>query len=291
MPEKTTTATIDIAKATAGDVPAIIEAARLGVEPVELELGSIYATVQADGTVRVIDLATEDHRKRQGQSPIRKTGHAHLTDHKSFTTYVGHHGEQLATELWADRDRGTIVAVLNGHLIETDGAGWGDHRATLTLTQTKAWKAWTSVSGRMMGQVEFAEFLEDHLIDVVDPTGAHLLEIAQSIEATKGVVMKSATRLDNGEVKVRYEEQVDAKAGQQGDLTIPSRIVLGIAPFEGLDPYRVEARLRYRLGNGQLSLAVLIDRPEDVLRSAFTAVTDEVAADLDLPILFGSPVA
>ncbi|MCP5157727.1 MAG: DUF2303 family protein [Ectothiorhodospiraceae bacterium] len=38
------------------------------------------------------------------------------------------------TTLWADRDHGRAIAVLNDHEASPDGeAGWGDHRATLTL--------------------------------------------------------------------------------------------------------------------------------------------------------------
>lgn len=270
------------------DSDSIIEAARLGAEPTTLEPGTIYLAPRSDGGHDVVDLDTNEHRRRSQAAPARKTGHVSFTEHESLAAYVNGHKADDATTLWADRDKGTIVAVLNDHSTLAT-AGWGDHRATLTLQQSPAWKAWSAANGRTFEQVAFADFIEDRLADVDKPDGAHLLEVAQSIQATKGVVMKSAARLDNGEVKFRYEEQVDAKAGQQGDLTIPTRLALGIAPFDGLDLYRVEARLRFRLANGSVSFSVHLDRPEDVLRAAFAAVADAVADATELPVFFGSP--
>lgn len=274
----------------------IIEAARLGVEPVELELGAIYGSVQADGSVKVIDLATDDHRKRLGKMPVRKTGHANLTEPTSFAHYVKAHAETGCTELFADRDAGRIVAVLNGHnrgldIMDEWKAGWGDHRATLTLRQTPGWAAWTQASGKLVDQIQFAEFLEDRAADVVDPDAARLLEIATSIEATTSAAMKSASRLDNGEVKLRYEETIDARAGQAGDLTIPSRIELALSPYEGMDPYKVTARFRYRLNNGSLRLGIVIDRPEDILRAAFGDVTGLIETTTSQVVLHGTPLA
>lgn len=277
--------------AAGGDAAAIIEAARLGVEPTELEVGHVYGVVQADGTVAVIDLATDEHRRRQGDDPVAKTGHVHLTEHGSFSHYLNGHASRHATTLWGDRDAGRVIAVLDDHDNHDgeDRPGWGRHRATLTLSQTPAWKAWTQASGRLAGQADFAEFLEDRAGDVVDPEPARLLEVSTSIEATKGVAHKSAVRLDSGEVKVRYEETIDARAGQAGELTIPTRIELALSPYEGMEPYRVTARFRYRLGNGQLQLGIVLDRPEDVLRAAFGDVVAAVELATGLVVLHGTP--
>lgn len=270
----------------------IIEAARLGVIPTEFELGAIYGAIQADGSVKIIDLATDDHRKRLGEVPVRKTGHANLTEPTSFAHYIRAHAEPLRTALFADRDAGRIVALLNTHTADADGeAGWGDHRATLTLRQTPGWAAWTQASGKLVDQIQFAEFLEDRAADVVDPDAARLLEIATSIEATTSAAMKSASRLDNGEVKLRYEETIDARAGQAGDLTIPSRIELALSPYEGMDPYKVTARFRYRLNNGSLRLGIVLDRPEDILRAAFGDVTGLIETTTSQVVLHGTPLA
>lgn len=276
------------------EADAIIEAARTSADPAILQPLSTYAVATPNG-VQVIDLDTDEHRRRRKDNPRRKTGTRKFTEHPSFVLYVTQHTVDNVSTIWADRDAGQMVAVLNDHANISSGydddfsAGWGDHRAVLTLRQTPAWKAWTKASGDLVSQTTFAEFLEDRAADVVDPDAARLLEVATSIEATKSAAMKSATRLDNGEVKVRYEETIEARAGQAGDLTIPTRIELALSPYEGMDPYKVTARLRYRIGNGELKIGVVLDRPEDIIRAAFGDVVDRVADGTGLAVFHGQP--
>lgn len=281
--------TIDTTDRT--DTDAVIEAAHLARPHIDLDVGEVHALPDSMGGYRIVDLDTDDYRKRVGATPPRKTGAVAFTEHASLSRYVNHHGEPEATELWADRDAGRIIAVLNGHLAEDDTAGWGDHRATLTLRQTPPWREWTASSGHLVDQERFANFLEDHLGDIVDPDGAHLLEVATSIQANTGAAFKSAVRLDSGEVQFRYEETVDARAGRAGELTIPARITLALAPFEGVDPYKVEARVRYRVANGALTIGVVLDRPDDVLRAAFGDIVTQVEAITDQVVLYGTPTS
>lgn len=287
----TTPLTVEIDGPSTG-VEAIIAAARAGQAVEELDLGSVYARQRSDGGVDVIDLTGDAHLaqldaidRRVGIAPSRKKGRVDLTEVASLATYVNSH-KGMASTLWADRDQGRITAVLNDHGTEPD---WRDHRAVLTLRQTPAWKAWTAVSGRQLPQAEFADFLEDHLPDIVDPEGAVLLEVATSIQGSVGAAMKSAIRTDSGEVKIRYEETVEATAGRAGDLTIPTRITLALTPWEGVDPYKVTARLRWRVANGSLTLGVILDQPEDVLRAAFANLVEVLEAETDLHVLHGSP--
>lgn len=283
---------------TRHDTDAIIEAARLGVELTPLDLGGIYAAPQADGSAKVIDLATAEHlarldlvAKRNDEAPARKTGHAQLTEAHSFGLYVNDHQQTGTTTLWGNRDRGSIVAVFNGHQTSAEGtAGWGDHRSTLTLQKTPEWEAWTRASGQMVDQEQFAEFLEDHVGEVREPDGAELLEVATSIQASIGATMKSAIRLDSGQVQVAYEESIEARAGKAGALTIPTRVVLALTPYEGGEPYKVEARFRYRLANGALKLGVVLDRPDDVLKAAFADVVKAVEDDTSCTVLMGTPI-
>lgn len=268
----------------------IAMAGRISTSPHQLDTLATYV-VQTPTGVQVVDLDTDEHRRREGKAPKRKTGTFQLTEHASFSQYVNDHAVADGSTLWGDRDRGQIIAVLNDHATHSldDEPDWRDHRAVLTLRRTPAWEAWTKASGQMHDQAAFAEFLEDRAGDVVDPDPARLLEVATSIEATTGVAHKSAVRLDSGEVKVRYEETIDARAGQAGDLTIPSRIELALSPYEGMDPYRVTARFRYRLANGTLRLGVVLDRPEDVLRAAFADVIAAVETETGLTVLHGTP--
>lgn len=73
---------------------------------------------------------------------------------------------------------------------------------------------------------------------------------------------------------------------------MPEKLTLAIEPFEGAGRYPVEAYLRYRVDNGQLTLWVELVRPEEVLRTAFDAIRAEIAKSVDpVPMLAGTAPA
>lgn len=135
---------------------------------------------------------------------------------------------------------------------------------------------WLRLDGKLVGQEDFAEHIEDGLQDIVTPDGATMLEVAQSIQGTKSAEFKGARRLQDGNIGVEWVEETTATAGSRGDLEIPERFELALAPFEGEDAYRVNARLRYRIRAGDLLLGYRLDRPGDVLRDAVDTVRDRL---------------
>lgn len=270
------------------DTQSLIDLAGSMAEPHNLGDNLHSVVVPAGGTQKVLDLQPyADH-------PRRKTGTVKTHDANAFTTYVRKHG-LAATEVWADEEHTRVVAVINAH-DETDSgdeegrAGWGDHRALLAVRKTDAWNAWLAKDGKWLTQNDFAEHIEDRAIDIVKPTGADVLELAQSITATVGVTFESSKRLSNGERQLEYKETIDAKAGNRGRLDIPEVIELGLVPFQGAPAYKVKARFRYRINGGNLALAYALERPEDVIREAFADVVSLIASDLDgHQVLMGWP--
>jgi uncharacterized protein YfdQ (DUF2303 family) len=277
----------------------IAEQARLATEAKLLPPLHFYA-IATPGGVELIDLDTDANRRRNGVPPAHKSGRYSFSEPDSFSAYVNLHKQPNRTTLYADCDAGVIEAVFDDHAAcgsaigsaageDHSQAGWGAHRAALNLANTTSWKDWLAVSGRPHGQLAFAEFLEDHASDIREPDAALLLEVATTLQASSGAVMKSALRLDNGQVQLRYEETIEAKAGQAGSIKIPTRITLGLSPYEGLDPFKVDARFRYRLNAGSLCFSVLLDRPDQILRAAFSAVLEGISSATDLQILHGTP--
>lgn len=218
--------------------------------------------------------------------PRRARGTVNVATVDSLVAYVKKHDNADTSTLWVHPDNGKIVAVLNDHGPDggaTNGAGWGDHRALLTLQPTPEWEAWQQLDGRQLPQERFAEHIEDRLVDIVQPSGADLLDIVQTLTGATAVEWKSGTRLQDGTVQLRYEETMTAKAGQKGDLEIPSVFVLAIAPFLGEPRTDITARLRYRMPSESLTIGFKLDRPEDVVRQVITSLTgrlgDEFGAD------------
>lgn len=269
--------------ATAGDgTQAVIDTAIRSAAPAELTPGKVWI-VQTPTGAQKFDLTGDEYKPL----PSRKTGTTTVRDAKSFLALWGKHGDD-ASEIYSDADRLTVTAVLNASASDT--ADWGDHRLQLQLRETDAWKQWASNDGVLMGQDDFAEFIEDHLPEILEPAAAEMLEIAQSIQGTVKAEFASGTRLATGQRRLEYTETVTAKAGQKGTLTIPETFVVGLLPFEGLTGgYRITARLRYRINGNALTIGYKLDRPADARAKAFSDVIEQVAADVDHPILNGTP--
>lgn len=281
------------------EIQAAIEAGLAQAEPHQLGMtGRFYSvTVPAGAGNKVIDL--EELLDKYRHRPRRKTGTVVVHDADSFATYHEKHGVP-ESELYADLETRSIVAVLNahgpsegdpaGHVADDVAAGWGDHRVQLQLKFTPAWNAWAAKDRKMMTQLAFAEHIEDQVADIIKPAGADMLEIAQTLSVNRDVKFESSQRLSTGERKLAYRENDDAKAGKRGELAIPERFELGLVPFEGGTGWEVAARLRYRIENGALMLGYYLDRPDDILRNAFNAIREDIASQTGARVLSGKPI-
>jgi len=212
--------------------------------------------------------------------PNRKKGSVTVTETIAFLRYLEKHGLDQ-TELYGNAKRGIITAIINAdHATDSkvaEGlAGWSDHQVTLNLPFTTDWKEWTAHNNEYRDQATFAEFIEDHLTNFVEPTGADMLELAQSFNATTRVDFESSSRVSNGESRLGYRENTSASAGKTGSLTIPDTFTIGIQVYERGPLYAVTARFRYRIVDAKLRLAYKLNRPEDVLNAAFDDVLAEI---------------
>lgn len=229
-------------------------------------------------------------------TPERVTGIAKVYDAASFGAYFTKHSQAASTEIYADPYGPAIVALLNGNGPTPDAdvdqeLGFGDHRVSLIFRKSIAWERWIKLNGQMVGQVDFALHIEDSLPDIIEPDGATMLELAESFQANTKVKFDSGTDLGSGQRQLTYHEEINAQAGRKGNLVIPKTFTIGIAPYEGCSPYRIDARLRYRIRDGVLSLGYQLDRPEDVLRNAFDDLLKQVQDETGRIALLGQPPA
>lgn len=262
------------------DFGEVIQTTKESVAPFKLEPGGIYAMVDSSGGVRVVDTDTyAKFPRRQHRCPISH-------DAASFLAYLGERGVLEAPdglEVWADKEALRLTAILDGH------SGWCHDTACCHLELSQEWKAWMAASGKLVGQIEFAEFIEDQLSTIAEPDGAVLLEIVQSMQGTTKAEWTSAEWLANGQRGLAWVEEVEAKAGRKGRLDIPAAFTLGLRPFLASEAYRVTAALRYRINQGRLLIGFKLIEPHKILESAFTDVVDNVSAAVPVPVLWGHP--
>jgi uncharacterized protein YfdQ (DUF2303 family) len=263
-------------------VQAVAALAQQALAPKDVEPGRIYLVATANGAVQTVDLTGPEYTGHVA----RKTGRTTVRDAASFLTYYAKHKDD-ATEVYSDVEQLSVTAVLNAHSAED--ADFGDHRLILGLRRTKAWTEWLDLDGHLVDQDKFANFLEDHLVHLVEPDAATMLEIAQSIKATTKAEFQSSSRLQSGERKFSYVEDTKASAGAKGDLTIPETFKIAVPPFEGADAYSMTARFKYRTDRGQLALGFKLEQPEERAKAAFADVLKAIGEGVDTPILNGSP--
>lgn len=222
--------------------------------------------------------------------PRFRSGSTVLREPDSFVRHVlDQRGE--ATTLWADPDAGRVEAVLDDH----GGPevhwqpGWGRHRATLQLQPTPEWLHWKKLDGKLVGQAQFAEHVEDGITVVAAPPAAELLEACRTLSVKREVSFSSADRPHSGEIRFSYTETDTAKAGRGGDIELPETFVLFVAPWRGVDPVEVIGRLSYRLVQGQLQLGYRLVRPDDAVRAGFEQVLLTVRGGTEIEPFIGTP--
>lgn len=221
--------------------------------------------------------------ERYQQAPSRARGEATTTEPAAFLAYLHRLGTP-ATTVWVHQASFTapprVCAVLNDHT-DAGVCGWRDHRVGLSLTPTPLWAHWVGKDNQLVTQLEFAEHVEDGITAIIRPAAADMLEIAQTFHASRNVNFSSATRVANGEVQLRWHEDTQASAGRNRSMEVPERFTLALEPWAGAGMvYELEARLRYRLREGELRIGYRLDRVDEAMRKAVGDLVDHLTSQL-----------
>jgi uncharacterized protein YfdQ (DUF2303 family) len=246
----------------------IADLAQQALYPQGITPGAVYVAADGNNGSRILDADL------YALHPRHIAAQRVVGDAESFVRYVTKHVIDGHTEVYADVPSSSVVAVIDSH--DQGEGGWQKHTARLELRKTKSWEAWTGIDGKLLEQVQFAEFIEQQALDVRSPESALLVEIAQSFQAKTSVDFEGGERLDSGQVRLEYKETVTAKAGQKGHIDIPTELELLLRPYIGGPVYVVYARFRYRLRGSALGLGVVLTRPQEILDAAFADIVTEI---------------
>jgi len=194
--------------------------------------------------------------------PLRTEQTTRHTTAQSFIEYFSRYA-CLDSAIFIDEINNRFTAIIDFHAYTT--AGWKKHLSIFELSPTPEWSAWQAANKKQMTQEAFSDFIETNLLEIIAPTGADMLEIARSIQAKTEVKFSKSIRLDNGQVQLQYHEVIDGTAGAAGQLKIPEKFTIGLRLFRGGEPYQLDARLRYRIKDGNLTLWYELIRPHTVI--------------------------
>lgn len=271
------------------EVTALVEAldarqAEIVATPKDTGIDHLYLIRRYyDGVSTVVTLDLQDYapnaRRAHHTQPCASIG--------DMLRYLDKHGDPDQVEVEVNRTDTPYYVFATLDAGTREGLGRRNHVAKLSPHATQDWRDWFRNDGKKWEQCEFAEFIEEHDKNIVSPPAAAMLELAQTMSVTVNADFSSAERLQDGATQFSYRENMDAKAGKAGQLTIPQTITLVLQPFEELDRvYKMTARLRYRLSNRRLTFSYHLDRPQDVMRDAFAEMVKPLA-EQDKWLVFG----
>lgn len=274
-----------------------------------LENGEIVPVTLSRNGLQVLD---SDKFNQWRDRPVRRSGRAQLRDLDSFINHLNRFkdGDSAAFAL-NDRANPSIHSVIDYHRIGHESAPrWGQHTSSFTMPLDKAWKAWKAIDGEAMSMVEFAGFLENQIIDVMDiselkltdeqalyvkrlggegriASPAKLMEISTNLQIREESDVTNSVTLSSGEgVASSQSQHVD---GMGKPISVPSMFVIAVPVFENGPLYQVIVRLRYRKLPTGLVFFVEQWRADRVFDHAFDEALQRVRDETELPVFLGSP--
>jgi uncharacterized protein YfdQ (DUF2303 family) len=248
--------------------------------------GIPYAVIPNDSKVEsLLNFVYNDYAER----PHRKKATVAVLDAGSFIEYYSLFSDSHS-RVFADETKAQVLAVLDYHGTGENAPRWGQHRVRLDLRHSEEWKAWTGHNGQShkMSQLEFAEFIEDNAPDIKEPNAATMLEMARSLQAKTDVDFSSAVRTNNGQVQLKYTENIKGTYGS-GNVEIPEEFLIQIPVYVGTERVPIRARLRYRLLSGKLSIWYDLLRADEIARVAFLNVLGAIKEGLKVTVINGTP--
>ncbi len=217
-----------------------------------------------------------------------------------------------------DRKAPSLTAIFNYHhesaenlADASDIARHADHRATFAFPLSDEWLAWMGANKEPMSMADFALFLEDRWPDVLTiealedlpekmrtivsvsggkaalATPTKLIELSRGLKINEKAAVEESVNLASGEGGIRFTAEHTGADGKP--VKVPSIFIIGLPVFRNGQPYRMMARLRYRLSGGKLVFWYELARPDAVFDDAFAGALDEVREKTALPVFLGKP--
>lgn len=239
--------------------------------------------------------------------PRRKLGSSTHVVLASFITYLKAFSTSDTVIFFnPDPDAPKLDAVINYHKSGPDGEqAHGDFRASYVPTLSTDWIKWTTADGRAMNATSFAEFLEDHIQDVLpiptdkkakEPFDAaaakfrttiaspeQLMDVVTGLKLVSEEKVEQAVRLQTGEMEFKYS-QTHLNADGRKPLRVPGLFFISLPVFQQGERYLIACKLRYRLQSGQVSWSFSMDRADAIIEDAFAGIEQKIATELKLPV-------
>ena len=191
------------------------------------------------------------------------------------------------TMLFAEISANRIVALVDYHASKE--AAHVSHRAKMELPFSEEWQLWTSISGKLKPQLEFARFIEENAADIRAPSAGELLDACRDLQVHRKVNFTKAVRTQSDNENFEFTNETNVTSRASGGLELPTKFVLGLPVYFGDAEVELHAFLRWAIEpeKGQLSLGIQLHRVEHVRQDVFKNIVQEVADRTGCPAVFG----
>lgn len=173
------------------------------------------------------------------------------------------------------------------------------HTVSLTMPKSIEWETWLGIDGRLMRHVDFSNFLEENSMDILPLGTAHdrngeIIEDAPTtiLELCREMQVKSsygaASEVRNGDY-ISVEMQKGDDVSTKKNVALPVSIDLNIPVYFGEQPVLIKAFMRRKVIDGQLSLGIKLQRPEQARQDEFKRIVAEIEQGVELATLYGKP--
>lgn len=263
--------------------------------------------------------------------PRRPRGVVTLDTADSFTEFVQRFKDVptvLFAKLEPEKQAAAMLAVFDYHRGQDDPtnenhggiANWCQFRAHLPFRISPEWKAWADVDGKPMEQADFAEFIEEHVLDLTPvPTSTmndgttvenysddvrrflaltdgkvatpqRVAELSRGLAVRAQVKAERQVNLSSGESRIVFEQNNEA-ADYGGPLDVPTMFLVAIPVFEDGHLYILPVRLRYAIprGGGVVTWRFDLWGADRVFRHAVREAADAIQKATECPLVYGRP--
>ena len=251
-----------------------------------------------------IDLAAEANKWRV--APRFRSGAAKIETLESFIALVNRHkdeGSAIFANLKAEQP--WLCAVIDYHDLDRK-ARYGTHSVRYEFPFSPEFLAWRAISGKALDQTKFAEWIEDHIHELSDPTEGEAAEFEQSTglkfglphelkKVARGVSIHAALKVSNiqtlatGEAQMAFEEAHTVKDSDAKPIKVPGLVLVSVPLFYGGDLVRLPFRLRYERVGGAVIWKFLAFRLDRILLGALEGEYERAIKGTGLPGFRGTP--
>lgn len=252
--------------------------------------------------IRSVKALVDEYRT----APERREGTATALTLASFVDLVNRH-KDAGSVVFGDLldKKPSLTAVIDYHALD-HAPRYGRHRIKYVFPLSEEWQSWFGSNRAPMSQVAWAEFIENHMRDLVAPTDqevtdgklyfeqqpavpTRIISLSRGLEILVEARVKDVRNLQSGEVELAFEETHKDVGGKT--LKIPGLFVIAIPIFVDGPPARFLVRLRYRKTDGKLTWFYDMVRPDLVMREQLCNDLDDVRQRTELPTIEGRPEA